>query len=110
MAVGSIRKRGDRYYVRTRARVIDDDTGEARWQQVEKAAGSSVREAERRLRDLQVGIDVKQFTPARITVLELGHRAHHPGSPANAGFSLARSSGSAAALRDTAWAMSQERS
>lgn len=38
MAAGSIRERNGRFYVRTRVQVIDPETGEVRWKQVEKAA------------------------------------------------------------------------
>src|SRR6266566_3682703 len=49
MAQGTIRKRGERYYLRTRVREIDPDTGQVRWRQIERKAGSSYRGAERQL-------------------------------------------------------------
>jgi integrase len=74
MAQGSIRKRGDRYYLRTRVREIDPDTGQVRWRQVERKAGTSYRDAERQLKTLQGQIDAKRFVSERTTVLELGRR------------------------------------
>jgi integrase len=74
MAAGSIRERGGRFYVRTRVQVIDPETGEVRWRQVEKAAGSSKREAQRVLRDLQAAADEGRYVPSSVTVLELGRR------------------------------------
>jgi hypothetical protein len=41
LAKGSIRKRGDCYYIRTRIQVIDPATGERRWKQVEMKAATS---------------------------------------------------------------------
>jgi integrase len=74
MAAGSIRERSGRFYIRTRVQVIDADTGEIRWQQVEKAAGTSRRKAEKQLRDLQVEVDDGRFVPTTMTVLELGRK------------------------------------
>lgn len=75
MAQGSIRKRGGRYYIRTRVRVIDEDTGEPRWKQVErKVDGTLYRDAEAALKDLQGSVDTGQFKPNAATVLELGRR------------------------------------
>jgi integrase len=74
MAAGSIRERGGRFYVRTRVQVIDPETGEVRWKQVEKAAGSSKRQAQRVLRDLQAAADEGRYVPSSLTVLELGRR------------------------------------
>lgn len=74
MAVGSIRERSGRFYIRTRVQVIDSDTGEIRWQQVEKAAGNSRRQAEKTLRDLQTAVDEGSYVPSSMTVLELGRK------------------------------------
>jgi integrase len=74
MAAGSIRERGGRFYVRTRVQVIDPETGEVRWKQVEKAAGSSKRQAQRVLRSLQADADDGRYVPSALTVLELGRR------------------------------------
>jgi integrase len=74
MAAGSIRERGGRFYVRTRVHVIDPETGEVHWKQVEKAAGSSKREAQRVLRGLQADADDGRYVPAALTVLELGRK------------------------------------
>ena len=74
MAQGSIRKRGDRYYIRTRVRVIDPGTGKSKWKQVEKAAGSKHGAAETMLKNLQSNVDAGTYTPDATTVLELGQR------------------------------------
>ena len=74
MAVGSIRERNGRFYIRTRVQVIDSDTGEIRWQQVEKAAGKSRRQAEKTLRGLQTTVDEGTYVPSAMTVLELGRK------------------------------------
>ena len=74
MAVGSIRERNGRFYIRTRVQVIDPDTGEIRWQQVEKAAGKSRRQAEKTLRGLQTTVDEGSYVPSSMTVLELGRK------------------------------------
>jgi integrase len=74
MATGTIRERGGRYYVRTRVRVIDSQTGAVRWKQVEKAAGKSKREAQRLLRSLQGDVDDGRYVPTAMTVLELGRK------------------------------------
>ena len=74
MAAGSIRERGGRFYVRTRVQVIDPETGEVRWKQVEKAAGSRKREAQRVLRGLQTDADDGRYVPTALTVLELGRK------------------------------------
>jgi integrase len=74
MAVGSIRERSGRFYIRTRVQVIDSDTGEIRWQQVEKAAGKSRRQAEKTLRELQTAVDEGSYVPSSMTVLELGRK------------------------------------
>jgi integrase len=74
MAVGSIRERNGRFYIRTRVQVIDSDTGEIRWQQVEKAAGKSRRQAEKTLRELQTAVDEGSYVPSSMTVLELGRK------------------------------------
>ncbi len=65
---------GGRFYVRTRVQVIDPQTGEVRWKQVEKAAGSSKRQAQRILRELQVDADDGRYVPTALTVLELGRK------------------------------------
>ena len=80
MAAGSIRERGGRFYVRTRVQVIDPETGEVRWKQVEKATGSSKRQAQRVLRSLQADADDGRYVPSALTVLELGRRwlCEHP--------------------------------
>jgi len=74
MAVGSIRERGGRFYIRTRVQVIDSDTGAMRWKLVEKAAGKSRRQAEKALRSLQMNVDEGAYVPTQMTVLELGHK------------------------------------
>ena len=91
MATGSIRERNGRFYVRTRVLVIDSQTGQARWKQVEKAAGSSRRRAQKILRGLQGDVDDGRYVPSSISVLELGRKwlAEHvepnlkPGAAAN---------------------------
>jgi integrase len=74
MASGSIRERNGRFYVRTRVLAIDARTGSARWRQVEKAAGSSRRGAQRMLRALQEDVDGGRFVPSGMSVLELGNK------------------------------------
>jgi integrase len=74
MAAGSIRERGGRFYVRTRVQVVDQETGEVRWKQVEKAAGSSKRQAQKIIRELQRDVDDGLYVPTTLTVLELGRR------------------------------------
>lgn len=74
MAIGSIRERGGRFYIRTRVRAIDPDTGEIRWKAVEKAAGKSRRQAEKALRALQTDVDEGAYVPTQMTVLELGRK------------------------------------
>ncbi len=74
MATGCIRERNGRFYVRTRALVIDQQSGSSRWRQVEKAAGPSRRKAERMLRALQDDVDDGRYVPSGVTVLELGCR------------------------------------
>jgi integrase len=74
MASGYLRERNGHYYVRVRVLVVDPHTGASRWKQVEKAAGKSRRGAERMLRSLQSDVDDGRFTPARMSVLELGNR------------------------------------
>ncbi|HSZ13396.1 MAG TPA: tyrosine-type recombinase/integrase [Solirubrobacteraceae bacterium] len=74
MAAGSIRERGGRFYVRTRVQVVDPETGEVRWKQVEKAAGSSKRQAQKIVRELQRDVDDGLYVPTALTVLELGRR------------------------------------
>jgi integrase len=74
MAGGFLRERNGRYYVRMRVLTVDPDTGLSRWKQVEKAAGRSRRGAERMLRALQTDVQDGRFTPASLTVLELGNR------------------------------------
>ena len=72
MATGSIRERNGRYYVRTRVLVVDAHTGQSRWKQAEKAAGTSRRRAQRMLRGLQDDVDDGRYLPASMSVLELG--------------------------------------
>ena len=74
MAQGTLRKRAGHYYIRTRVRVIDPETGRSRWKQVEKAAGSRRRDAEKMLKDLQGSVDAGTYAPNATTVLELGQR------------------------------------
>ncbi len=74
MASGSIRERNGRFYVRTRVLAVDARTGLARWRQVEKAAGSSRRGAQRMLRALQEDVDGGRFVPSGMSVLELGNK------------------------------------
>ncbi len=69
MAAGTIRKRGDNYYVRTRVRIINQQTGAVRWKQVEKVAGNSKREAQKLLRTLQGDMDDGRYVPTAMTVL-----------------------------------------
>jgi integrase len=71
---GSIRERNGRFYVRTRVLVVDPHSGRSRWKQVEKAAGTSRRRAQRMLRALQGEVDSGRFMPSSTTVAELGHR------------------------------------
>jgi integrase len=78
-AKGTIRKRLDkqgkaRYYIRTRVKVIDRETGEARWKQVEKAAGTSRKQAAEELKKLQTNVDEGAYVPTRMTVLDLGRK------------------------------------
>jgi len=54
--------------------VIDPRTGGSRWKQVEKAAGSSRRGAQRMLRSLQADVEDGRYVPASMPVLELGRR------------------------------------
>jgi integrase len=74
MAQGSIRKRGDRYYIRTRVREVDPASGKMVWRQVERKAGTSYRKAEQQLKGLQGAIDSRRFVSERETVLQLGQR------------------------------------
>ena len=74
MPSGYIRERNGRFYVRTRVRVIDAETGESHWKHVEKAAGSSRRGAERMLRQMQEQVQARRYVPCRATVLDLGNR------------------------------------
>ncbi len=74
VASGCIRERNGRFYVRTRALVIDPQSGSSRWRQVEKAAGPSRRKAERMLRALQDDVDDGRYVPSSVTVLEVGCR------------------------------------
>lgn len=74
MAAGSIRERGGRYYIRTRVQVIDSKTGEVSWRQVEKAAGTSKRAAEKMLRGLRDDVERGAYMPTTTTVLELGQK------------------------------------
>jgi len=91
MATGSIRERNGHFYVRTRVLVIDQQAGGSRWKQVEKAAGSSRRRAERLLRELQGEVEDGRFLPSSMSVLQLGRKwlAEHvqpnlkPGAAAN---------------------------
>jgi integrase len=73
-AKGSIRKLNGRYYIRTRVQVIDSDTGESRWKQVEKAAGKSRKQAGEALKALQTTVDEGAYVPTQMTVLELGQK------------------------------------
>ncbi len=74
MPTGCIRERNGRFYVRTRALVIDQRDGSSRWRQIEKAAGTSRRKAERMLRSLQDDVDDGRYVPSSLTVLQLGQR------------------------------------
>jgi integrase len=74
MATGCIRERNGRFYVRTRALVIDPQSGGSRWRQVEKAAGPSRRRAEGMLRELQHDVEDGRYVPSAISVLELGRK------------------------------------
>jgi integrase len=90
-AKGSIRKLNGRYYIRTRVQVIDPATGESRWKQVEKAAGTSRKQAGEALKALQSTVDEGAYVPTQMTVLELGRKwlqehvqpNHKPGAAAN---------------------------
>jgi integrase len=73
-ATGSIRKRDGRYYIRTRVQIIDADTGETRWKQIEKAAGTSRKQAAEALKALQTSVDQGVYIPTQMTVLELGRK------------------------------------
>jgi integrase len=73
-ATGSIRKRGKRYYIRTRVRMIDPQTGEQVWKQVEKAASTSHKQAVAELKALQGNVDTGEFVPTSMTVLDLGQK------------------------------------
>jgi integrase len=74
MATGYIRERNGRFYIRTRVLTVDPKTGKSRWKQVEKAAGSSRRSAQRMLRSMQEQVQARRYVPCRATVLELGNR------------------------------------
>jgi integrase len=74
MAAGSIRKLNGRYYIRTRVQIIDSETGETRWKQVEKAAGTSRKQAGQALKALQTNVDEGAYVPSSMTVLELGRK------------------------------------
>ena len=74
MPAGCIRERNGRFYVRTRALVIDPHNGSSRWRHIEKAAGTSRRRAERMLRTIQDDVDDGRYIPSNVTVLELGQR------------------------------------
>jgi integrase len=74
VATGCIRERNGRFYVRTRALVVDPESGGARWRQVEKAAGPSRRRAEGMLRELQHDVEDGRYVPSAISVLELGRK------------------------------------
>jgi integrase len=74
VATGCIRERNGRFYVRTRALVVDSESGGSRWRQVEKAAGPSRRRAERMLRELQHDVEDGRYVPSAISVLELGRK------------------------------------
>jgi integrase len=74
MASGCIRERNGRFYVRTRVLAVDAQTGDARWKQVEKAAGSSRRRAQQMLRGLQADVEDGRFVPSGMSVLELGQK------------------------------------
>jgi len=74
MATGSIRQRNGRFYVRTRVLVVDPESGQSRWKQVEKAAGGSRRAAESALRALQGEVAEGRFLPSSMTVAELGRK------------------------------------
>ncbi len=74
MATGCIRERNGRFYVRLRVLAVDPQSGQARWKQIEKAAGGSRRGAERMLRGLQGEANDGRFLPSSMTVAELGHR------------------------------------
>lgn len=74
MATGSIRERNGRFYVRTRVLVVDPGSGRSRWKQIEKAVGSSRRQAEAALRALQSEVADGRFLPSSMTVAELGRK------------------------------------
>jgi integrase len=74
MAAGCLRERNGRFYIRTRVLSIDPRTGEARWKQVEKAAGPSKRRALRMLRGLQADVEDGRFVPSGMSVAELGQK------------------------------------
>ncbi len=74
MSAGCIRERNGRFYVRTRALVIDQRDGSSRWRQIEKAAGTSRRKAEQMLRSLQDDVEDGRYVPSGVTVLQLGNR------------------------------------
>jgi integrase len=72
---GCIRERNGRFYIRTRVYVVDPKTGQSRWKQIERAAGTNRRKAQLMLRNLQSSLDQNRFVPAAgLTVSELGAR------------------------------------
>jgi integrase len=72
MASGCIRERNGRFYIRTRVFVVDPKTGQSRWKQIERAAGTNRRKAQLMLRALQTDVDRNRFVPAGLTVAQLG--------------------------------------
>ncbi len=91
MASGYVRERNGFFYVRTKVRVIDPQTGETRWRHVERAAGRNRRKAFDMARDLREEVQDGRFVPCGTSVLELGQLwlAEHvqpnlkPGAAAN---------------------------
>jgi integrase len=73
-AEGSIRKRGNRWYVRTRVKVLDPDTGAMVVKQIERPAGTSEKSAKAERKKIQARIDADSYVPSSLTVLELGQR------------------------------------
>ncbi len=74
MATGCLRERNGYFYVRVRVLVVDSKTGDSRWKQAEKAAGTNRRKAEQMLRGMQADVTEGRFIPSSMSVLELGRK------------------------------------
>jgi hypothetical protein len=71
---GFIRQRNGNFYIRIGMRVIDPKTGESRWKEVEKKVGTSKRQAQKALKDLQGDVESGAYVPTNMTVLQLGQK------------------------------------